>query len=86
MLLVINSVVRFCRHNLFLIYQKQFSVSSIILVMRLGTEINFSFKIMGDSLVIASNSVNSVWKNDRIVPVQPVLHLMSFSKSNPVKA
>lgn len=64
--------------NLFLIYQKQFTVSSIILVMRLDTEINFSFKVMWDSLVIATNSVNRVWKNDRIVPVQPVLHLMSF--------
>lgn len=64
--------------NLFLIYQKQFTVSSIILVMWLDTEINFSFKVMWDSLVIATNSVNSLWKNDRIVPVQPVLRLMSF--------
>ena len=45
-----------------------FTVSSIILVMRLDTEINFRFKVMWDSLVIAASSVTSLWKNDSLLP------------------
>lgn len=48
--------------SLFLTYKTSFSVSAMVLMIRLDTENRFYFKTMWDSLVIATNYVIIMWR------------------------
>lgn len=63
MLLMTDSVVAFWMDvSLFLTYKTNFSVSAMVLMIRLDTENHFYLKTMWDSLVIATNYVIIMWR------------------------